>query len=405
MKKHFILYFALFSCLNLYSQDWKPLHVSHWTYLYKKADITAEKIGVLATEASVKVLDSTKNHYKIAANNGDIGYIVKQKLTKSMRGKRDEDEPADYFYRGTQGYQCPHLFVQVSGLRARKEPNTQSAISEILPINHQECVEYLPISKEGWVYIGDHFHRKPAFVQYKFLGNAISFDETLAQVEKSSKATSDKQKILLERLVEIGWSSNPKNTLIALKLFKNFHQKEGTMGTVPNLDFEIFLSENMQNPLSPEQKAAFDYKGISAFIDGVELKDGSIKETQLKNLNLMKINDYSTLPNFSECGWDPVFAYVNKSKKTIINFEEYEKKINGLVEIISFLEGNAIKMDGFLINQNTTEEDFIKKFGKLLWTNRFNDPGIYYLPDGDAGFMMVSFKNKKAVSYRHSFYC
>lgn len=405
MKKNILFYFALFSCLNLYSQEWNPVYVSHWTYLYKTADIKSEKMGVFATEASVKLLDSTKNLYKIAANNGDVGYIEKQKLTKSMRGKKDADEPSQYFYRGTEGLQCPHLFVQVSGLRARKEPNTKSTVSQILPINKQECVEYLPISKEGWVYIGDHFHKEPAFVQYKFLGNEISFKESLAQVEKNRTASSDKQKILLERLVEIGWNSDPKNILKALQLFKAFHQKEGTLATVPDLDFEIYLAENMQNPLSDEQKAAFDYKGISAFIDGVELKDGFIKETQLKKLSLVRISDYSTLPNFSECGWNPVFAYVNKSKKTIINFEEYENKINGLVETISFLEGNAIKIDGFLINQNTTEEDFIKKFGKLLWTDRFNDPGVYYLPDGDAGFMMVSFKNKKAVSYRHSFYC
>ncbi|QDP86433.1 hypothetical protein FNJ88_13035 [Chryseobacterium sp. SNU WT5] len=371
----------------------------------RKVNKIPVKLVFWQREASVKLLDSINNYYKIAANNGDIGFILKQKLTKSMRGKKDADEPKDYFYRGTAGTQCPHLYVQVSGLRARTEPNTTSSVSQILPINKFECIEYLPISKNGWVYIGDYFHKNPAFVQYKYLGDEISFKETLVQFEKTKPVDINQKKILLERLVEIGWNSDPQNTLKALKLFKTFHQNQGTLESVPEIDFELFLAEHIQNPLSPKARSEFNYNKITVNINGTELNDGTITEAQMKSLNLIRINDYSTLPNFSECGWDPGFAYVNKSKKTIINFEENNNKITGLVESLSFIEGNSMVINGFRIDHNTLETDFIKKFGKLISFNRFNFPGTYYLPDGDAGFMEISFKNGKAFSYQHSFYC
>ena len=405
MKKNIILYFVLFSCLNLYSQNWNPKYVSHWTYLHKKADVSSEKIGILATEASVKLLDSTEFYYKIKVSNGDVGFILQQSLTKTMRGNKDEDEPAEYFYRGIEGHQCPHLFVQVSGLRSRKEPNTKSAISELLQINKQECVDYLPISKEGWVYIGDHFHKNPAFVQYKFLGKEISFEEILRELENTKASDKDQQKILLERLVEIGWNSTPNNSLKALQLFKAFHQKKGTLAALPDIDFELFLVEQIQNQLTSEERENFNYKGILVLINGQEFKDGEITESKIKGLNFLKTSDLRSLPNFSECGWEPVFAYVNKSKNTVINFENTYNKVRGLVESLSLVEGNAIIIDGFRIDENTSEEDFIKKCGKIINFDRFNSPGTYYLPYGDAGTMIINFKNRKAISYQLSFYC
>lgn len=403
MKKSIILFLLMFFSLNLHAQEWKPVYVSHWTYLHNKADIGSEKIGVLATEASIKLLDSTEFYYKIKVSNGDVGFILQQSLAKTMRGKKDDDEPAEYFYRGIQGHQCPHLFVQVSGLRARKEPNTKSAISEILPINKQECVDYLPTSKEGWVYIGDHFHKNPAFVQYKFLGKEISFEETLREFENTK--ANDQQKILLERLVEIGWNSEPKNTLKALQLFKAFHQKEGTLANVPDIDFELFLVEQIQNQLSSEEREDFNYKDILVTINGKQFKDGEITESQIKGLNFLKTYDLRSLPNFSECGWEPEFAYVNRSKKTVINFENTNNKVKGLVESLSLVESNAIIINGFRIDQHTSEEDFIKKFGKIINFDRFNSPGTYYLPYGDAGKMIITFKNRKAILYQLSFYC
>lgn len=103
MKKYIFLFFVLTGFINSYAQEWRPLHVSHWSYLYKESNLSSSKIGVLATEASVKLLDSTKNFYKIMVENNDTGFIPKQKFTKTMRGRKDVDEPKTYFYRGTEG--------------------------------------------------------------------------------------------------------------------------------------------------------------------------------------------------------------------------------------------------------------------------------------------------------------
>lgn len=403
MKIKLCLFLILLFCSQLNAQGYRPVYVSHWTYLYAKGDLQSSKVGVLATEAAVKLLDSTEQFYKVAADNGDVGFIAKQKLKTGMFGKKDADEPAQYFYRGEQGSQCPHFYVQVSGLRSRSEPSTSGKVLSILPINSMQCVEYVPLNKEGWVYIGDHFHERPAYIQKKFLGKQISFEEVLAEFKNIKDAAQ--QKVLLERLVELGWNSKPENTLKALTLLKSFHQSQNTLASVPTIDFDLFLAQSIQYRISSEERVNYDYGKIYFVINNKKFEEGNLSEKQLREAGLKKVDDYSKLPIFSECGWDPVYSYTNASQKTIINFEKYEQKIVSSIETLNLLEDSSITIEQFLIDKSTSEVDFIKKFGKVLWFDRFNSPGVYYLPEGDAGFLMISFANGKATSFHRSYYC
>jgi len=104
----------------------RPLYTSTWGHLFREAGNNKDLLGVFPTEAPVYLLDSTNTHYKVQVNNGDIGFIDRQPLKSAMDGKRSAGEPQQYFYRGTEGAQCPHFYVQVSQLRVRKAPNTTS---------------------------------------------------------------------------------------------------------------------------------------------------------------------------------------------------------------------------------------------------------------------------------------
>ena len=70
-----------------------------------------------------------------------------------------------------EGYQCPHFYVQGSELRVRKGPTTESTATRKLALNELICIDYVPLYQDGWVYIGDHFHENPEYIQMKYTGN------------------------------------------------------------------------------------------------------------------------------------------------------------------------------------------------------------------------------------------
>ncbi|KKX51040.1 hypothetical protein [Sphingobacterium sp. IITKGP-BTPF85] len=90
----------------------RPVYTSEWGHLYRTENNKMDLLGIFPTEAPVYVLDSTKTQYKVQVSNGDIGFIMKQPLQRAMFGKRSAGEPAQYFYRGTQGSQCPHFLFR-----------------------------------------------------------------------------------------------------------------------------------------------------------------------------------------------------------------------------------------------------------------------------------------------------
>ena len=394
----FILFFP--SILVAQKTKWQPVYVTGWGHLYKAPDNKSDILGIFATEASIMVLDSTVYFYKIQVSNGDIGYILKQPLDTRMFARRSPGEPLQYFYRGEEGLQSPHAYVQVSGLRVRKEKNTQSKVIRVLPINAHISLDYVPLYDDGWVYIGDHFHERPAYVQYKFLGKRISFEKALEDYNKAS--SPDQQKIFAERLMEIGWSDNVTNRLKALHVFKSFQEKTGNLHKFPDLDFEIFMTEQMQNPMGYEEQEKFLKNANFHFIiDGQKVSEGKILESFAKKLNMKRTTAYDSR---FDCSWEPEFRYVSPSMEIV-----YEKDdagiVNGFVKQMQFTNTQAVMFNNVKIDNNLTERDFVIAFGRVLDVMWYDAPHVYRIQDGDAGFFAISFRNGKAYSYEIFFYC
>ncbi|PXW18009.1 hypothetical protein C8D70_101335 [Chryseobacterium sp. CBTAP 102] len=105
----------------------RPVYTSEWGHLFRESGKNKDLLGIFSTEASVYVLDSTQTQYKVQVSNGDIGFIDRQPLQKSMHGKKSAGEPLQYFYRGKEGYQCPHFYIQVSELCVYEKALLQKA--------------------------------------------------------------------------------------------------------------------------------------------------------------------------------------------------------------------------------------------------------------------------------------
>lgn len=115
------------------------------------------------------------------------------------------------------------FFVQVSELRVRKAPNVTSTAVRRAKLNELICVDYIPLYSNGWVYVGDHFHEKPEFIQAKFLGAELTYDNVLKNYLQVRGKDQKQEMIWAGRLREIAWTDDRK--LKEALTFGNNHLK------------------------------------------------------------------------------------------------------------------------------------------------------------------------------------
>jgi hypothetical protein len=254
-KKVFVICCLLLACFVHHAvaqpAGQRPMYTSTWGHLYREAGNSKDLLGVFPTEAPVYLLDSTTTQYKVQVSNGDIGYIDRQPLKSAMFGKRSAGEPKQYFYRGTTDAQCPHFYVQVSQLRVRKAPNTTSTAVRRAGLNEMVCIDYVPLYTDGWVYIGDHFHESPEYIQMKFLGSELTYDKVLKEYLAVKGKDQEKELAAVGRLREIGWTKYPKLKQ-ALIYWKESYGQAGIADPKVDIDFELLLANKFQNELQSE---------------------------------------------------------------------------------------------------------------------------------------------------------
>ncbi|WP_293938039.1 hypothetical protein [Sphingobacterium sp. UBA5996] len=379
----------------------RPMYTSTWGHLYREAGNNKDLLGVFPTEAPVYLLDSTNTQYKVQVSNGDIGFIDRQPLKSAMYGKKSAGEPQQYFYRGTTGAQCPHFYIQVSQLRVRKASNTTSTAVRRAGLNEMVCIDYVPLYTDGWVYIGDHFHQRPEYIQMKYLGAQLTYEKVLKDYLDVKGKDQEKELAAVGRLREIGWTKYSK-LKEALTYWKETYTKAGVVDPKVDIDFELVLADKFHNELQSEVYAKklkalnfhFEWKGVSLF-------DGKITDAQMKQLALQRVSE---IPDMPECGWEPQYYY--KTPNMIVAFEKNNKgRVAGSLYQLFFSAGETIVMGSERMDANYAEKDFVDHVGDLLSANWITDPHVYYIQNGDAGLFIFRFADGKLASYECMFYC
>lgn len=401
MKKNTLLFLLMHFLFLAQGQKRELSFLTKFQYLYQENNENSSKIGVFAAGAEVYFLKNVSNGFSLVeATNGDKGYVKSSVIAATNRGYKDENEPKQYFYRGGQGYQCPHQYIQTSGLRVRKEPNTQSKIIKVLGLNEMICNNYFPFAKDAWINVGNVYQGENGYIQYKNLGDALTYDKVFADYEQSIGKPDEKNQV--ERLLEIGWDSTEKQNLESLNIYKNYCLKSNKLDDLEKINFEIFLLENMQNHHESsdtlQTHVKYDFK-----LHNKPIKLGNLQENQMNNFGIpfIKSKDFSDL---QECGIEPFVLY--KTEDITMIFEKWDgKKEFATIIDFKFKNGNSVLINDFEINENTSEREFIKKFGKIFNIYWKTDPHQYRFADGDAGFTVITFKDGKPVSFQNSFYC
>ncbi|PUV23381.1 hypothetical protein DCO56_15745 [Sphingobacterium athyrii] len=379
----------------------RSVYTSKWGYLYREAENKKDRLGVFATEAAVYLIDSTQTQYKVQVNNGDIGFIDRQPLKKFMDGKKSADEPAQYFYRGTEGYQCPHYYVRVAELRVRKAPTTTSLAVRRASLNELLCIDYVPLYTDGWVYIGDHFHENPEYVQLKFLGSELTYDKVLKDYLAVKGKDQEEELVQVGRLRELAWRRE-ENLKQALSYWKESYAAYGIENSKVDIDFELLLASKLdKKPDFEAYERKMKTLNLHFIWKGISLVDGEIKDAQMNQLKMQRVAD---IPDMSECGWEPRYFY--KTPNMIVAFEEnYKKKIVGTVYKLYFTDGEILALGDQRMDANYDERDFINHFGDMISTNMVEEPHVYRFQNGDAGQLIITFKDGKLFRYDCMYYC
>jgi hypothetical protein len=378
----------------------QPVYTSEWGHLYRDQGNNKDLLGVFSTEAPVYLLDSTRTQYKVQVSNGDIGFIDRQSLQKTMRGKKSSGEPAQYFNRGSQGFQCPHFYVQVSELRVRKASTTESIPVRKASLNEMVCIDYVPLYQDGWIYIGDHFHENPEYIQMKYLGAELTYEKVLKDYLAVKGKDKEKELAQVGRLREMAWLED-KNLKQALNYWKESYANTNVENSKVDIDFELLLADQFGK--KPEAKAYekklkalnlhFIWKETSLF-------DGKITGAQMKQLEMQKIKD---IPNMPECGWEPQYFY--RTPNIIIAFEDYKGKVSGSIYKMSFSNGEILVLGNERMDSHYDERNFVTRFGDMLSARWISSPHEYYIQNGDAGLFIFTFKEGKLFSYECMYYC
>lgn len=375
-----------------------PVYTSEWGHLFRDQGNNKDILGIFSTEAPVYLLDSTGTQYKVQVSNGDIGFIDHQPLQKTMRGKSSAGEPAQYFNRGSQGFQCPHFYVQVSELRVRKAPTTESIPVRRAALNEMVCIDYVPLYQDGWIYMGDHFHENPEYIQMKYLGTELTYEKVLKDYLAVKGKDREKELSQAGRLREIAWIED-KNLKQALQYWKE--SNTGIENPKIDIDFELLLADQFaKKPGTEAYEKKLKALNLHFMWKGTALFDGKITDTQMKQLEMQKVKD---IPNVPECGWEPQYFY--RTPNIIIAFEEYKGKVSGSIYKMSFSNGEALVLGNERMDSGYDEKNFVTRFGDMLSARWISSPHEYHIQNGDAGLLIFTFKDGKLFSYECMYYC
>lgn len=381
----------------------KPMYTSSWGHLLSSAEDKLSVIGVFCTEALVVVLDSTTTHYKVQMRNQDVGYIERQPLSQAMHGKSSPGEPRQYFDRGAEGAQGPHLYVQASELRVRNTPSLDGKAVRKVKVNDYISLDYIPLDKDGWVSIGNHLYGGPEYIQAKFLGPELTYEQVLKDYLAVKGTDLKQERVLAGRLREMGWQRGGEELKTALQYWNESMGPNAGLDARVDIDLEILLANRMLDRQQDYTAYSRQIEGLNMhyLVHGVHLEDGKITQQQLQPLGLKKVAD---IPNSPECGWEPKYFY--KSDSLIVAFEENVKaKIVGSMYRLDFNEDVALVLGKQHLNSTYTERSFIEQFGHLLDVDWIDNPHVYRIGNGDAGYYAITFKNGFPVRFECVYYC
>ncbi|MCO7724691.1 SH3 domain-containing protein [Myroides odoratimimus] len=382
--------------VSAYALGQSQLYVSTPTVAYNDANGTTQ-IGVYTRGAYLENIEKiNKDVFKVTNAYAEETYILDiNNLKKTLSAEDTSEASPNPIIDFDDYYGSPHLFTTVGGLKVRKAPNHQAEVLETLYTGTPLAIDYYPYDKEAWVKVS-HLGNT-GYIPVKYLGKRPNLNNLITNYKKATDPKD--QKRFIQRIVELGWNSSQDETALALGVFAEYADKNNRpeKATIARLQAEVLkvspnneeIADKIENMLN-QQLFGFTLNNVLEPRKGFSLATlekslGKIKESY-SNLDDCALGDYESNIIFhtAECiGHD-----VNKTYK---------------LRIIEIKNDAGFKINNSIVNENTTEKEFLE-IGKGLINTILPLEKAYQIAAGDMVYQF-SFAEGKLSKVELIYFC
>ncbi|SFO26456.1 SH3 domain-containing protein [Paenimyroides ummariense] len=356
----------------------------------------SKAVGIFLRGASIDSYEflEDKYVYKVYTPHTETIYITDTYNVKDrLNGKDDYEKSPAIIVENDGYYGSPHLFTTVASLKIRELPNSSSAAVGNLLNGTPVPIYYYPYNTEAWIPV--QIDDKKGYIPVKYVGKRPDLSDLKNQYKKAS--TLEDQKKFAERILELGWNSNPEENEAALRLYAEFASKNNqqdvaqicllqadVLKNIPKDDFNLPIKLQKQkqfgftinNEIEPEKgfKKSFLETNLGKIID------------QYTNLDDCGLGDYETNVFFNsvECiGHD-----VNKTYH---------------IRSMEMINTNGFKIKNTYLNNSTTPSEFLKAGMGLI--SSINPLTNSYYISNDYMTYEFQFKNDRLFKVSAHYYC
>lgn len=385
---------ALLFCFSLQAVAQAPtLYTSKPTEAYKDQAGT-QKAGIFISNAHLSYYEKiNKRLVQVDRDYESPIYIIDTKNLSEYYTEDSPEAPAPIIEMD-EYYGSAHLFTTVAGLKVREYPSSTSSVLGTVLIGTAVPLEFYPYDKEAWVPIA--YQEGYGYVSVQYLGARPVMSE-LIQAYKASSEVGEQRKYA-ERILELGWNSEDKETQTAIQLYIDFATKQDETEKVELLKMQLEVFKAMPKIGDSSKVNKLFKKGQFGFaLNGkVEPKDG---------FDIDWIHTYlgytiEESSNLEDCA---LGDYEGNSFFNSAEFITHDLDHTYKARKMDMLNQNGFIIDNHLLEQYTTETMFLK-LAKGLITTIEPLAHTYYIAVDDVLYSF-EFYNNELLRVELIYYC
>lgn len=328
----------------------ETLYVNKPTIAYSDAKATIEK-GIYTAGTQINSFEKiNKTVYKVFIDYTDPVYL----LNSPNIGYKSETSPHPAsptpIIDSDEYYSSPHLFVTVAGLKVREYPSSTSSILGTVFNGTVVPISFYPFDKNEWVAIP--YKGETGYISANYIGARPVMRE-LIDLYHSSKEPKE-QKKYAERILELGWNSETKETIKALAIFSEYARANDLeeLATLTKLQKEVLEASSKKSIVS--KIAKLQKKGLFGFTINGEIEPiNGFDHTVVEKYVGYPLETYADLEDCALGDYESN-AFYNSAEFII-----HDLNLTLKTRKMDMINANGFLLENNQLNGNTTEKEFL----------------------------------------------
>lgn len=389
--------FCLILCVSHFTKAQNAFYISNNTIAFESPYTSSKTVGFFVRGAKITTNNSLSDEWiEVLRDYQDPIYIQNISVKKTLNANDSYDKALAPVIESDNYYGSPHLFVNVAGLKYREYPS-QSTVKGILLNGTVVPTSFYSYDENEWVSLGLENGDHKGFVQQKFLGKRPTIKELKKNFENSKEIYE--QKKWAERILELGWNSDKKETIEALQIYQQYAQKNETPERRTRVENQLNILKASLNIDSDKVNQMINNRVFGFTLNGIiEPKDGFSKKDLEKYLGA-QVKSYTDLDDCTLGDYETNIFY--KSAE-LVGHDVYKTNYLRKMDIINF---SGFRMNDNQFDSNTTVDDFLSKsIGFISDFNPISETYFVNIPYTE-GVYAFKFKNDKLWEVKIIYYC